>query len=91
MLDAIGEVDEKADEEPADHLQPGDSWKAEHLCKATEDAEKGDPGDKGDFEGAVVFSMSVAENPDAETDNRKNEQRHHGDELAEHFNREKSG
>lgn len=91
VSDAVDEVDDEADGDPADELEPGDGWEGEHLGETGEDAEEGNPRDEGDFEGAVVFGVGAAEDPDAEADDGEDEKRRHGDELAEDFDGKEAG
>ena len=74
VFDAVDEVDGGAEEEPEEHLGPGDGGEREHLSEAAEDAEEGNPGDEGDFEGAVEFGVGVTEDPDAEADDGEDEE-----------------
>ena len=86
VFDAVGEVDDKANGKPKEHLDPGSGGEDEHLGQAGGDAEERHPGDKGDFERTLKLGMGVAENPDAQADNRKDKEGDHRDKLAQNLN-----
>ena len=85
MPDAVGKIDRKTNAEPDNKLQPSHCGEAEHLAQAGQDSEERHPRDKGNFEGPFELGVGVAEDPNAEADDREDEECDHRDELPQDF------
>ena len=66
VLDAVGKINNKSDEEPDHETDPGDGRKSRHQEDAGGDTEERDDRAEGDFEGAVLVRFFDAEDDHTE-------------------------
>ena len=82
---AISEINSNAKSKPEDKLNPGDERQAEHLGDASDDSNKRNPGDEGNFEGAFEFRMRFSQNPNSKTYDGENKERRHRHQLPQNI------
>src|SRR5581483_9416115 len=91
VADAVGEVDDQANEKPAEDDLLGEPGQGEDEIERSNDSEDRHEGNEGRAEWPLHLRSAAAEDPDAGADNRESEQRAHVGELAEPAYRKQRG